>query len=205
METEKTKKATSKAKKIDTEAKEELSEIMDVESEPADIDFDDVTGEIKIGDDVRVLVKSMVFGKLVIKLKDGVQYEFNRAGETQEMTMRGLRELKATQHSFYKNQWVLVLGVSPSEASDCKATPADVYRSLGIDKFYKGYIDPTSFADVCSFTPGEIATRTKLISVQAKGNLIIALKSYIEKGVMTDLKLIEAWEKNLGCELLDKR
>ncbi len=202
---EKTEKKAAKAKKIDETAKAELSEIMDMDSEQADIDFADTTGEIKIGDEVRILVKSLVFGRLLIKLKDGGQYEFGRAGETQEIAMKGLRELKATQQSFFKNQWLLILGVAPSEASGCKATPADVYRSLGVDKFYHNYIDPTSFSNVCSYKPAEIEMRTKLLSTQAKANLVMALKSYIQKGILSDLKLIDAWEKNLGCELLNKR
>lgn len=184
--------------------KDELSDIIDTDTKPVKIDFDKTSDE-KIGDDVRILVKSLVFGKLLVKLKDGSVYQFNRAGEAQEMTMRELREIKGNQQNFFKNQWLFILGVSESNTTKCDATPADVYKALGVDKFFRSYIDPTSFGDVCSFKPSEIEMRTKLISPQAKGNLIIALRSYIEKGVMTDLKLIGVWEKHLGCELLGKR
>jgi hypothetical protein len=97
------------------------------------------------------------------------------------------------------------LGVAASNTAECEATPADVYKSIGVDNLYRNYIDPTSFGDLCALKPDEIETRVKLISARTKGNLIVALKSYIEKDVLSDLKLIKAWEKNLGCELLDKR
>ena len=184
---------------------EGLEEIVDTETDFAEIDFANTSGEIKIGDEVRLTVKSLVFGKLFIKLRDGGTYEFNRAGTTHEMTMKELRELKSTQLTFFKNQWLLIMGISPSDTTACNATPADVYRSLGVAKFFQNYIDPTSFRYVCALKPNEIETRTKILTPQAKGNLIVALRGYIEKGVMRDLKLIEAWEEHLGTELLSKR
>jgi len=195
----------TKATKEPEISKEELADIIDTDTDTVKLDFNKASGEIKIGDSVRVLVKSLVFGKLIIKLNDGGTYEFNRAGETHEMSMKELRELKASQLSFFKNQWLLILGVSTSNTATCEATPADIYKSVGVDNFYRNYIDPTSFRDICSLKPGEIEMRTKLLCTQAKDNLLVALKSYIDKGALSDLNLIKAWEKNLGCELLNKR
>ena len=196
------KTTTKKPEDID---KEELSKIIDVDTEIVKINFDESAGETKISDEVRILVKSLVFGRLYVKLKDGSTYEFSRPGETQEITIRELRELKATQQSFFSKQQLLILGVSPANPTECKATPADVYKCLGVDKFFRNYIDPTSFREVCFLNLDEIEMRAKLIAAQPKENLIIALRNYVEKGVLTDLKRIDCWEKNLGCELMKKR
>ena len=82
-----------------------------------------------ISDNVLVKVKSGFHGKLYYKnlvTKEPTIWE--HAGDIQIMSMSNLRAMKAQQVSFFKNQWVIILGVADGES--CKATAEDICRIL---------------------------------------------------------------------------
>lgn len=183
--------------------KNESGDIVSPDNKPAALDLKDTTPGVKIDDSVLITVKSNVFGRLIYKnSKTGDIIEWNGCEDAQEMTMGDLRAMKATQTAFYRNQWVVITGVSPS-GSECSAKPADIYKALGITKYYENLVEPSDFNGINAWTEKEIGEKVSLMTPGARENLIVALNEYIKKGVLDSIKKIKAFEKALGCELAD--
>lgn len=154
----------------------------------------------QIADNVLVKVKSGFYGKLCYR--NTITNErtiWEQIGDVQIMSMRDLREMKATQVTFFKNQWVIILGVADGES--CEATPADIYRTLIVTQYYENFIDPTSFDKVCAWSPEEILEKVPLMADGVKDNLCVALNGFIKDGRLDSIKKIKAFEKALGREL----
>ena len=115
------------------------------------------------------------------------------------MSMSDLKTIKAQDVGYFKNQWLVIVGVA--EDSDCKAKPADIYKALAIDIYYKNFIDPTTFDEACSWTDAEITEKVVTLSDGAKQNLVVALNGFIQDGTLDSRKKIKAFEKALDCEL----
>jgi len=196
-----TTKSTGKTPTIQKENKEKLSSVIAKETKPIKLDLDKTTQGIKILDDTLIDVKSNCFGELLFKGRDG-STTWNKCGEVQSLTMKELREMKSTAPKFFESQWVVLLGVSAD--SNSKAKPADVYKSLGISKWYENLVEPSSFKDICSWDISAISARIKLMSKGAKENLVLALNSYISTGVLDSRKKIKAFEEALGVKLIEQ-
>lgn len=183
-----------------TETAESLSEDIIEKSEKAPLDLKTTSGIYRIDDGVLVKVKSTYFGKLFYRnKKTGEATEWDRAGEIQIMSIGDLRAMKAEQISFYKNHWIVILGVA--DGSDCKATCADIYKALVITKFYDNYIEPTDYKAICALSEDEIAERVGMLSPGAQENLLVALNEYIKTGVLDSVRKIRAFETALGRQL----
>lgn len=155
---------------------------------------------IKIEDGVSIKVKSGFYGRLTYKNpRSGETFIWEHSGDVQFLAMSDLKTMKAQDVGYFKNQWIVIVGVS--DDSDCKAKPADIYKALAIDVYYKNFIDPTTFGSVCSWTEAEIAERVPSLSEGARLNLIVALNGFIKDGTLDSRKKIKAFEKALDCEL----
>lgn len=181
--------------------KVDLSKIISNDNEVANINFKNTTSSVKIDDNAQIKVKSLFFGELIYQ--NGRTKEitkWGKAGETQLMSMSDLRAMKAEQIAFFKNQWVIILGVA--DGSDCSATPADICKSLIITKYYENFVEPTNYDVICSWNLSDIPEKISLMSDGSKENLVVALNGYIESGALDSMKKIRAFEDALGCELL---
>lgn len=155
-----------------------------------------------ISDSVLVKVKSGFYGKLYYKnLTTGESTSWERAGDVQIMSMRDLRAMRAQQTAFFKNQWVVIIGVADGE--DCSATPEEICRSLIVSQYYENFIDPCDFSSACSWSVNEIQERVQLMSAGAKENLAIAVNGYIARGELDSIRRIKAFEQALDCSLMD--
>ena len=196
MATNKT--TTTRKKNVVPEA---LADVIVSEGSCEKLDLTNVTdGQIRLDDSVTVNVKSNVFGKLTYvdkKTQDTVVW--NHCGESNPMTIGMLRSMKATQISFFKNQWVVITGFA--DDTENSYTTADIYKALMIVQYYKDLIDPSDYEAVCSWSPEDIKKKVSMMSAEAKANLAVALNTYIEKGILDSLKRIKAFEEVLGCEL----
>lgn len=153
-----------------------------------------------ISDNVLVKVKSGFHGKLYYKnliTKESTIWE--RAGDIQVMSMSNLRAMKAQQVAFFKNQWIIILGVAEGES--CKATAEDICKALIVSQYYENFIDPSKFDVACNWSEPEITERVSLMSAGAKENLIVALNGFIKSGRLDSIRKIKAFEKALDCEL----
>ena len=137
---------------------------------------------IKIEDGVSIKVKSGFYGVLCYKNpRSGETFIWEHSGDIQFLSMSDLKTMKAQDVGFFKNQWVVIVGVA--DDSDCKAKPADIYKALAIDVYYKNFIDPTTFDEACRWTESEIVERVSTLSDGARQNLVVALNGFINTRV----------------------
>lgn len=155
---------------------------------------------VKITDDIQIRVKSNYYGTLFFKNKrTGDSVEWKNPGEIQNVTMGDLKAMRAEQAPFFKNQWLVILGVA--EYEDCRATCEDIFKALTIEQFYKNYIEPTDYRVICGWSEKEIAERVAMLTAGAKENLVVALNTYIKDGTLDSLRKIRAFEEALGYKL----
>lgn len=165
-----------------------------------ELDLNAVTGT-KVQDSLLVRVKSNLFGTLIYRNnRNGEVTCWDGNGDVQLMTIGDLRAMRADQVGFFKNQWIVILGVADGE--DSTATCADIYSTLAIKQYYKNYIDPGDFESICNTPISEIKDRVGMVSASQKGNLIVALNGYIQSGRLDSVSKIRAFEEALGVELL---
>lgn len=178
-----------------------LEDVIDNEGACEKLDLSKTTsGQVRIDDSAIVNVKSNVFGELTyVDKKTQEEVKWSRCGSVQQMTFGLLRSMKATAISFYQNQWIIITGFADENAE--KYTPADIYKALMIGQYYKDLIEPSDYEAVCSWSPDQIKNKVALMSSEAKANLVVALNTYIEKGILDSLKRIKTFEEVLGCEL----
>lgn len=182
----------------------DLSDVMDTScGEKVDLDKVSAHDAADIPDSARINVKSNVFGTLYFESKRmGETIEWGRCGEVQTTTLAVLRNMKMEAPRFFKDQWVIIVGFADSNRE--KFEVADIYQALFITQYYKNVVDPSNYAEICAWSPDEIAERVPLMSEGARANLAVALNTYIEKGVLDSVRAIQAFEKALGCSLWKK-
>lgn len=160
------------------------------------------TTRTQLGNDVLVVVKSCFHGRLIYEnQKTGETTIWEEAGETQLLTMGDLRAMKAQQVAFFKNQWIMIVGIDEAESVD--AAPSEIYKALAITQYYKNFIDPSDLSVVCNWTTKEIEERVALMSSGVRENLIVALNGLIKNGALDSVSKIKAFEKALECELMN--
>ena len=192
---------TATKKKI---APVDLSDVMDTScNEEVDLNKVSAHDAADIPDSARINVKSNVFGTLYFESKRmGETIEWGRCGEVQTTTLAVLRNMKMEAPRFFKDQWVIIVGFADSNRE--KFEVADIYQALFITQYYKNVVDPSNYAEICAWSPDEIAERVPLMSEGARANLAVALNTYIEKGVLDSVRAIQAFEKALDCSLWKK-
>ena len=192
--------ANTKARKT-TSKTVDLSNVI-TEGTDTRVDFTNTSADTSavIPDSALINVRSNIFGILTFKsARNGEMIVWNNCGEVQQVTMATLRVIKTENINFFKEQWLLPLGFADENAEKFK--PADIYKQLYIQQYYKNYIDPSDYATLCAMTPAQIKETVALMSEGARLNLIVALNTYIENGVLDSLKAIKAFEEALGCDL----
>lgn len=157
--------------------------------------------EIRIDDSVLLKVKSNVYGKLFYKnLKTGEATEWDGAGDIQIMSVGDLRAMRATQTFFFKEHYILIIGVADGER--CKATVSQILDALLITKYYNNYVEPADLRAVCSWSEAEIEEKIPMMSGAIQENLLVALNEFIKEGTLDSIRKIKAFERALGKELL---
>lgn len=155
-----------------------------------------------IPDSALINVKSNSFGKLIfVSKKTGERIVWEKCGEIQQVTLATLRTIKLECINFYKEQWIILMGFADENAKNY--TPNDLYKQLFVAQYYKDLIDPSDYERICSMSPSEIKDKVSLMSDGAKENLVVALNTYIEKGILDSNKAIKTFEEVLGCDLRD--
>lgn len=155
-----------------------------------------------IPDSAMINVKSNVFGKLIfVSKRTGERVEWENCGEIQQVPLSLLRTMKQECIKFFQDQWVILTGFADENEDTFRA--ADIYEQLYVAQYYKNLVDPSDYASICSMTVDEINEKVPLMSDGARANLVVALNTYIEKGVLDSMKVIKAFEQALGCELRD--
>lgn len=191
---------TTVKKKSKSDAQEVLADVIDFSS-PDEVDMSNASaGPVNIDDYAVINVKSNVFGNLIyIDKKTGEEIRWRSCGEVLPVSFSTLRNMRARSIDFFKNQWVLPIGFADENGE--KYTAADIYKALFITQYYKDFVSPSNYEEICSWSPDEIKKRVPLMSSEAKENLTVALNLYIKREILDSRKCIKAFEEALGCEL----
>lgn len=191
-----TNKNKSSAKKV-----VDMSDVIVHGDDNSPIDFNDVSPTpVRIDDSAIVNVRSNVFGELIfIDPVTNEKMKWEHCGEILPLQFITLRHMKTGAAKFFANQLIVITGFADDNAD--KYTPADIYKALFITQYYKNFLDPANYDDICSWTPDDIKQKISMLTTGAKGKLVVALNTYIEKGILDSLKAIKAFEEALGCDL----
>ena len=189
-------------KKKPTAKEVDMSDVMAVADEPATLDLKKTSaGVVRIEDTALINVKSNVFGELIfVDPVTKAKVKWSQCGEPLQLPLAMLRNMKNGAVKFFTNQLVIITGFADENAD--KYEVADIYKALYISQYYKDILDPTDYDDICSWTPAVIKQKVPMLSKGAKGKLVVALNTYIEKGVLDSLKAIKTFEEVLGCDLM---
>jgi hypothetical protein len=179
----------------------DLSDVIVVSDEPLDIDFSKATaGSVRLDDGALINVKNNILGELIFV--DPVTKEemrWPRCGEVLQIPLGTLRHMKTGAIKFFSNQLVVITGFADENAE--KYAVEDIYKALYITQYYKDIIDPSNYNDICQWTPDEIRDKIPMLTAGAKGKLVVALNTYITKGILDSLRAIKTFEEVLGCDL----
>lgn len=191
--------ATTKKKPIVKEV--DMSDVMAVADEATTIDLTKTSaGAVRIDDTSLINVKSNVFGELIfVDPVTKAKVRWVQCGEVLQLPLAMLRNMKNGAIKFFTNQLVIITGFADENAE--KYEVADIYKALYISQYYKDILDPTDYGDICSWSPAVIKQKVPMLSKGAKGKLVVALNTYIEKGILDSLKAIKTFEEVLGCDL----
>ena len=201
----KEKTMTNNTKKVIKEIdKSEIEEIIDFSSDlsASDIDLTSANLSIKPPESLLIDVKSQTFGKLIFKnprINDKIVWK--KCGETQQLMISDLRAIKLNSPKFFENNRVLPTKISEEQEYSGECTIGDIYKLLGITRWYKNLIDPTDYNGIAFVPINEIPNRVALLTPGAKESLTRAIILFAKKGVIDSRKVIAAWEKALNIKL----
>lgn len=184
-----------------TEKAVDMSDVMTVDESNRKINMKDASaGVVRIDDGALINVKSNVFGALIfIDPITKEKFVWIQCGDVLQLPFSTLRHMKNGAAKFFVNQLVIITGFADENAE--KYNPADIYKALYITQYYTNILDPTNYEEICGWDVQTIKQRVKLLTDGAKGKLIVALNTYIEKGILDSLRAIKAFEDALGCDL----
>lgn len=158
--------------------------------------------KIKLDDTTLVTVKSNVFGKLFYKnSRTGDEYNWESHGDTQDLYMSDLREMKGVQRSFFAKNWIMIEGLVEYDEDNEDVTVEDIYNVLQVQQYYKDVLCPSNLPAVLNMSIDELKERVPKMSEGVKLNLIILANTQIENGTLDSLNKIKALEELFGCEL----
>lgn len=139
-----------------------------------------------------VTVKNGFNGTLVYKSKrTGEVFVWDTFGSEQEMELQDLKSAKNTYKAFFVNNWFLF-------------DDPEVIEWLGMSQYYKHALNTESFNDLFTATPEEIEKTVAQLSDGQKKSVVFRAKQLIQNGEIDSMKVINALEKSLSVELIER-
>lgn len=139
-------------------------------------------------------VKSGVHGRLIYKSrKTGEKFVWQGFGEEQDMELQELRNAKSANKKFFERNWFMF-----DEEYDW------VIDYLGVRAFYRNALSIDHFDDIFEMRPAEIGKRIAMLSEGQKKAVRYRATQLISEDGIDSIKVIEALEKALGIELIER-
>lgn len=188
---ETTKKRPGRPKKVETETANKITE--KVVSKPKKV-------KLSLKDDDELLVKSNVFGGLIyINHKTGDETNWVDQGDIQQMSVRDLKDMKAKQLSFFRENWISIVGSDDVDFDVYSIN--DIYDALQVGRYYKDTLIPEDLDEVFDWTVDEMKSKIKLMPVTIRETIIVRANDKIKDGSLDSISKVKAIEEVLGCEL----
>jgi len=142
--------------------------------------------------DMVITVRNGFNGKLIYKSqKTGERFVWEEFGDEQDMELQELKNARNSKKGFFENNWFLI------------DDPA-VIEYLGVDRFYKNALTYDDFDTLFEMSAEEIRERVDKLSGGQKASVVYRAKQLIKEGVIDSIKVIDALEKSLGVELIER-
>lgn len=139
-----------------------------------------------------VTVKNGFNGTLVYKSrKTGERFIWEAFGDEQEMELAELKNAKNSYKTFFVNNWFLF-------------DDPEVVEWLGVGQYYKHALNFESFDKLFEKTPEEIEDTLLGLSAGQKKTVAFRAKQMITEGMIDSMRVINALEKCLCVELIER-
>lgn len=133
-------------------------------------------------------------GKLIyISPRTGERFVWDSFGDEQEIELRELRNAKSSAKGFFTNNWFMF-----------GEEFAWVIDYLGLRQYYKHAIGIEDFDNIFSKSPKDIEAIVGEMSEGQKQSLGFRARELVAEGMVDSLRVIEAIEKALGVELIER-
>lgn len=143
---------------------------------------------------MRVVVKNGHQGRLVYKSKrTGEKFVWDSFGAEQDMELGELRNARNSSKSFFENNWFMF---APEDAW--------VIDYLGVGRYYKYAVSIDDFDRIFEMSAEEIPDVVSNMSNGQKRSVAYRARQLIGDGKIDSIRVINALEKSLGVELIEK-
>lgn len=139
-----------------------------------------------------VTVKNGFNGTLVYKSKKtGERFVWDGFGSEQDMELQELKSAKNSCKAFFVNNWFLF-------------DDPEVIEYLGMGQYYKHVLNTKAFDELFTKPPEEIEEVISTLSAGQKKSMAFRAKQMIQEGSIDSIKVINALEKSLSIELIER-
>lgn len=140
-----------------------------------------------------VYVQSCFHGDLFYKSKrNGSIVEWQCFGEDQPMDVDELMYMRNTQPTFFKEQWVRLVGDNAD----------DVFEFLHLDRYCKNNLKFDTFDDVFEMEPAQLELVVKEFAPSLRESFARRAVALVDEGTLDNLRTIKAIERATGFSLL---
>lgn len=155
--------------------------------------------KLKLKETDIIQVKSNVQGALIyIDHKTTDETIWGECGDIQALTVKELLSMKAKQPSFFKENWITIVG---SDDIDMETySVMDIYNALNIYKYYEHSFVPEDLNDIFFWTNSELEEKIKLMPETIKQSIIVLVNTKLKNGELDSLKIIKTLENILNCK-----
>lgn len=139
-----------------------------------------------------VIVRNGFQGKLIYKSRrTGESYVWHEFGDEQEMEIQELRNAKGTSKAFFSENWFLF-------------DDPEVIDYLGVSAYYKNALTYDEFDELFDLSIDDMVARIKNLSAGQRKSVVYRAAQMIDSGAIDSRKKIDALEKALGIELVER-
>ena len=139
-----------------------------------------------------VAVKNGFSGMLVYKsVRSGETFRWESFGDEQDMELQELKNARNASKDFFINNWFLI-------------DDPEVLEYLGVQKYYENSLSSDGFEELFEKDPKEIEKIVKEMPSGQKSSLKYRAKQLIADGTIDSMKVINALEKGLSVELVER-
>lgn len=139
-----------------------------------------------------VTVKNGFNGKLVYRSrKTGERYVWETFGDEQDMELQELKNAKSASRLFFENNWFMF-------------DDPEVIANLGVERYYRNALTIDGFDEIFEMKPDALIQKVNMLSSGQRNSLAYRARQKISVGEIDSLKVIDALEKSLGIELIER-
>ena len=139
-----------------------------------------------------VTVRNGYQGKLIfISPRTREKFVWDEFGMEQELELQDLRSARGVSRRFFEENWFLI-------------DDPEVIEYLGVERFYRNAISAEEFETLFDKPVDEIISIVSSLSNGQKRAVGYLAKKKVADGEVDSIKLIDALEKEIGMELIER-